>query len=89
MTAGVKADGTDRTGLAGLMARLPLHALTTFGVRIIAAGLTYAVQIVLARTLGDHDYGLFSLAWVWVMFGGYLGCLGLSQTAVRFLPRLP
>jgi O-antigen/teichoic acid export membrane protein len=72
--------------LKRLIVRLPLHALVAFAIRITAAALTYAIQILLARHLGEHDYGLFSLAWVWVMLGGYLGCLGISQTAVRFLP---
>jgi O-antigen/teichoic acid export membrane protein len=71
---------------ASLLHRLPIKALTTLAVRIAAAGLTYFIQIALARTLGESGFGLFSLAWVYVMLGGYLGCLGLSQTAVRFLP---
>jgi O-antigen/teichoic acid export membrane protein len=82
------AGNTEETSgrLRRVLTRLPLHALVTFAIRIAAAALTYLVQIVLARYLGDHDYGLFSLSWVWVMFGGYLGCIGMSQTAVQFLP---
>jgi O-antigen/teichoic acid export membrane protein len=70
-----------------LFARLPLTAIMTFGVRIAAAAITYLVQILLSRSLGEHEYGVFALAWVWVMIGGYLACLGLAQATVRFLPQ--
>jgi O-antigen/teichoic acid export membrane protein len=85
--SGVISEATHaRFRWAALFRRLPWHALATFGVRISAAGLTYLLQIYLARSLGEHEYGVFSLAWVWVLIGGYLGTLGLGQAAVRFLP---
>jgi O-antigen/teichoic acid export membrane protein len=65
---------------------LPLAALVTFGVRIAAAGLAYALQIVLARALGPHEFGLFAIAWITVTVGGFLGSGGLSHAAVRFIP---
>jgi O-antigen/teichoic acid export membrane protein len=76
----LKGDGSDRHA-AGRM------AVSTFAVRIAGAALAYLSQIVLARLLGAHDYGLYSVAWTFVIILGVMACGGFSTSASRFIPQ--
>jgi O-antigen/teichoic acid export membrane protein len=76
----LKGDGSDRHA-AGRM------AVSTFAVRIAGAALAYLSQIVLARLLGAHDYGLYSVAWTFVIVLGVMACGGFSTSASRFIPQ--
>lgn len=73
--------------LPRLAARWQRHgaALSALAVRLGAAALAYLLQIVLARSLGLAEYGMFSLLWNLVTIGGFLATLGFGQIAVRFL----
>ncbi|MER2269444.1 lipopolysaccharide biosynthesis protein [Methylobacterium oxalidis] len=63
-------------------------ALDVFAIRILAAGLAYAAQVLMARLIGGAEYGVFATTWVWVAILGHTATLGLSQGACRFLPAL-
>jgi O-antigen/teichoic acid export membrane protein len=63
------------------------QALIAFSIRVASAGLAYLSQIFFARTLGVQGYGVFSLAWTFVLVLGHIAPFGLPQSAVRFLPR--
>jgi O-antigen/teichoic acid export membrane protein len=78
---------TPGSRFASLAARALRHAGTAsaLGVRVGAAGLAYLLQIMLARSLGAEQYGVFSFAWSVVTIGGFLATLGTGQIAVRFL----
>ncbi|NVK32996.1 MAG: lipopolysaccharide biosynthesis protein [Rhodobacteraceae bacterium] len=62
-------------------------AFETFAVRILGAGLAYVSQILLARWMGPHEYGLYSIVWTWVIVLGLFACLGFSSSTPRFLPQ--
>lgn len=62
-------------------------AVSTFAVRIAGAALAYLSQIVLARLLGAHDYGIYSVAWTFVIVLGVMACGGFSSSANRFIPQ--
>jgi len=62
-------------------------AVSTFAARIAGAALAYVLQIVLARMLGAHDYGIFSVAWTFVIVLGVMACGGFSTSASRFIPQ--
>jgi O-antigen/teichoic acid export membrane protein len=57
-----------------------------FAVQVAGAGLTYGLQVLLARLLGASGYGIYAAAIVWVGFGALLAGLGLPAAALRFLP---
>lgn len=61
-------------------------ALYTFAIRIAGAALAYLSQVVLARLLGAHDYGIYSVAWMVVIIFGAMACAGFSSSASRFIP---
>lgn len=61
-------------------------ALVAFAVRIISAGIAFISQIILARLMGEFEYGLFAFVWVLVILFGNLSCLGFHTTVIRFCP---
>ena len=72
-----------QTALDGGASRM---AVTTFGIRVAGAGIAYLSQILLARWMGAHDYGIYSVAWTWVIVLGLFACIGFSSSPNRFIP---
>ena len=62
-----------------------LGALFSFGVRVASAFITFLAQVLMARWLGAHDFGIYTYVWVVVNVIGTLATFGLSMSAVRFL----
>ena len=71
--------------LEGEDGRSGLSALFTFGVRIASALIIFISQVLMARWLGAHDFGIYTFVWVVVNVAGTLASIGLSVSAVRFL----
>jgi O-antigen/teichoic acid export membrane protein len=71
--------GTDR-------ARLQRDAVTAFAVRVASAAILYLSQIVLARWMGNFEYGIYVSVWTWVLVLGGVSHLGLSMGMIRMLP---
>ncbi|WP_428672845.1 oligosaccharide flippase family protein [Roseibium sp.] len=80
VAAVLRADQTEGSA-AGRM------AVFTFVVRVAGAALAYLSQIVLARLMGAHDYGIYSVAWTLVIVFGVMACGGFSSSANRFIPQ--
>ena len=62
-------------------------ALIAFSIRIVSAFIAFISQVLMARWLGSHEYGIF--VWVWVaaiIFGG-LSCVGFPSAVVKFIPQ--
>lgn len=64
-------------------ARAKRDALHAFAVRIVGAAVLYLSQVVLARWMGGHEYGLFVAVTVWVAVLGGLAHLGLGTMSMR------
>jgi O-antigen/teichoic acid export membrane protein len=79
-------DWRTRLGLQGDRARSGRDAMLAFTIRVVSAGLLYLSQIALARWMGAQDYGIYVLAWTWVLVLGGLSHLGLAMVMVRDLP---
>lgn len=60
-------------------------AFNAFAIKIIGAGLAILIQVLLARSMGTTDYGIYALAMIWVIIGGQVGSLGFCDAATRFL----
>ena len=61
-------------------------ALVTFAIRVCNAAIAFLSQIVLARLMGEFEYGIFVFVWALVVIFGDMSCLGIHTTVVRFLP---
>ena len=61
-------------------------ALFSFAVRIVSAAIAYASQVLLARWMGDFEYGIFVVVWVGAVILGGLACLGFQTAVLRFVP---
>lgn len=57
-----------------------------FLVRMISALLAFLSQIVLARWLGGHEFGIYVYAWTWLLMVGGIVDLGLGSASQRFIP---
>jgi O-antigen/teichoic acid export membrane protein len=61
------------------------RALVAFVIRIASAAIAFVSQIVLARLMGEFEYGIFAFVWVLVILVGSLSCLGFHTSIIRFL----
>ncbi|MGE0565847.1 MAG: lipopolysaccharide biosynthesis protein [Pseudolabrys sp.] len=59
---------------------------TVFLVRVGSAVFALVSQVLLARWMGGHEFGIFIYVWTWVLMIGALSDLGLSSAARRFIP---
>lgn len=94
--AATDAAATDQTPLlqrvralvmaGGDRGQVQRDALTAFLVRVASAALLYLTQVVLARWMGGYEFGIYVLAWTWVLILGGLSHLGLSVAMIRLLP---
>lgn len=61
-------------------------ALVAFAIRILSAAIAFLSQIILARLMGEFEYGIFVFVWVLVILFGNLSCVGFHSAVIRFLP---
>ncbi len=71
------------SGEAAVTQRL---AATIFVIRVISAGLAYVSQVLLARWMGDSEYGIYVYVWTWVLLLGSLLDFGIAISAQKFIP---
>ena len=64
---------------------VPRGSAIAFGVKIVAAGSAFAMNVVIARQLGAEEAGLFFLAYTIVFIAAAVSRLGLDSTFVRFI----
>ena len=57
-----------------------------FLIRLASAALVYLTQILLARWLGDFEFGIYVYVWTWVLVVGGVVDFGLASAAQRFIP---
>ncbi len=81
-----------RKSLTGLVrgsddrARTQRNAVIAFALRVASAALLYLTQVVMARWIGSHDYGIYVFVWTWVLVLGGITHLGLNAAMMRLLP---
>lgn len=67
------------------MQELLRGASTAFALKILAAGLGFGLNVVLARLLGAEGTGLYFLALTVMSIGAVLGRVGLDNAMIRFI----
>lgn len=61
-------------------------AIYIFAMRLLGAALAYVFQILLARWLGAHEFGIFVVVWTWVIMLSTLVAFGFDSAVIRLLP---
>jgi O-antigen/teichoic acid export membrane protein len=61
-------------------------AATAFAIRILSAAILYLSQVLLARWIGGHDYGIYVTVWSAVLALSSLTQLGFNTALIRLLP---
>ena len=62
-------------------------SLVAFAIRIVSAAIAFVSQILLARWIGQFEYGVFVLVWTAAVIAGNLSCFGFHTTIIRFAPQ--
>ena len=62
-------------------------SLITFAIRLISAAIVFGSQIILARWMGDFEFGIFVLVWTSAIIVGNLSTFGFATALVRFIPQ--
>jgi O-antigen/teichoic acid export membrane protein len=62
-------------------------SLITFAIRLVSAAIMFGSQIILARWMGDFEFGIFVLVWTSAVIAGSLSNFGFSTTLIRFIPQ--
>ena len=57
-----------------------------FLIRVASAVLVYLSQVLLARWMGEFQFGIYVYVWTWVLLVGALVDFGLASAAQRFIP---
>lgn len=60
-------------------------ALVAFAVRVISAALAFVIQVILARVMGQFEYGIYVFVWVFVVMAGNLSCLGFHSSVIKLI----
>lgn len=54
--------------------------------QVAGIALAYAMQVVIARTAGRFEFGVFAYAWTWMNVIFLIGAFGMNDTALRLIP---
>ena len=61
-------------------------ALLAFAARLVSAVIALGSQVLIARWLGEHEYGVFVVVWVAAVIVGGISCMGFQISTLRFIP---
>ncbi|WP_224406297.1 oligosaccharide flippase family protein [Afifella sp. IM 167] len=98
----MSANGKMPSGRLGGVLAIGLRALTSadergkarrasifaLAIRVLNAVLAYVTQVVLARLMGQFEYGIFAFTWVWLLVFQSIGTFGFADSCVRYVPAL-
>ena len=62
-------------------------ALLPFNTGVVSALIALGSQVLIARWLGEHEYGVFVIVWVTAVIVGGLASIGFQVSPLRFIPQ--
>jgi O-antigen/teichoic acid export membrane protein len=75
--------GIKQSGLGDKLAR---SSIAAFMIHSAGMVVTYSMQVVLARTIGAAEYGVYAYAFAWLTALSYIAALGFDISLLRFIP---
>lgn len=61
------------------------HAALALVIRVGSAGLAYLAQVVLARYMGQFEFGIFAYTWAWFLVFSSIASLGFGDSPLRYI----
>lgn len=61
-------------------------ALLAFSTRVVSALIALGSQALMARWMGEHEYGVFVVVWVAAVILGGFASIGFQMSPLRFIP---
>ncbi len=58
----------------------------SFSVKIIALFIGFVLQVVVARSLGVHHFGVYAYCFAWINLFSFVAIFGFNRVILRFLP---
>jgi O-antigen/teichoic acid export membrane protein len=69
-----------------LVRRVAYGSVAAFATYIAGAGLTYCSQLLIARIVGVHSFGIYAYVFAWMTVLAYFSALGFDVALLRFVP---
>lgn len=66
--------------------KVTVGSIATLAIHVAGAGLSYFLEVLLARLLGAEEYGVYSFAYGWTLLLAIPASLGFSTALIRFVP---
>jgi O-antigen/teichoic acid export membrane protein len=66
--------------------RVTRGGFTSFFIYGAGVGLTYCSQLLIARMVGVHTYGVYAYVYAWMVVLAYMSALGFDVALLRFVP---
>jgi O-antigen/teichoic acid export membrane protein len=66
--------------------RVTRGGITSFFIYGAGVGLTYCSQLLIARMVGVHTYGVYAYVYAWMVVLAYMSALGFDVALLRFIP---
>jgi len=66
--------------------RVTRGGITSFFIYGAGVGLTYCSQLLIARMVGVHTYGVYAYVYAWMVVLAYMSALGFDVALLRFVP---
>ena len=70
----------------GDRSRAQRSAGTAFLIRAASGAMALPFQVLLARWMGAHEFGIYAYVWTWVLLIGSFIDFGFETSAQRFIP---
>jgi len=74
-----------RGGAGALGRQLARSGVTALAIHVGGAGLTYCAQLVIARSIGAHGFGVYAYVLAWATLLAYCAALGFDVSMLRFV----
>jgi O-antigen/teichoic acid export membrane protein len=71
---------------SGAIERVTRGGITSFFIYGAGVGLTYFAQLLIARMVGVHAYGVYAYVSAWIVVLAYMSALGFDVALLRFVP---
>ena len=82
----IECRSTTATRDRSAIERVTRGGITSFFVYGAGVGLTYCAQLLIARMVGVHAYGVYAYVSAWMVVLAYMSALGFDVSLLRFVP---